>query len=313
MPLPLVTATRSASIALLSATSSLRASALFSQTSPSAANTPGFSGNRSAARPSVDDGQIRPAGVSISRGQRHEPVRALAIERGDRLELIDRVAMPPDDAVGRGKRLARRRERRRQADGLLERSNGFAMFPVRFVTESKQVVCLGEPVVDGERLARRLDRVAGMAGAIVGEGQLVQHLRRAIVDLHVRGVALGRAIVPLQRREDVAELLERPRRGRVEAVRRAQIAKRRSQVALVPVGFAPFEIRQHRIGAEGDRAAERLDGEAGLAGRQRRLAGGNQPLILAVARCRLVGDPRGNAGKEDEHGGKHRPSHGALS
>jgi hypothetical protein len=152
-----------------------------------------------------------------------------------------------------------------------------------------------------------------VAGAVVGEGQLVKHLRRAIVDLYVGRIALGRAIVPLQRRENVAELFERPRRGRVETIRGSQIAKRRAQVAFVPVGFAPFEIRQHRVGAESNRAAEGLDGQAGLAGRERRLSGRNQPLIFAVARCRLVGDPRGNAGKEDEHGGKHRPSHGPLS
>src|SRR4030095_8311240 len=137
---------------------------------------------------------------------------------------------------------------------LLERSNRFTMLAVRFVTESKQVVCLSEPVVDGECLASRLDRVGRMTGAIAGEGQFVQHLRRAIVDLYVGGVTLGRAIVPLQGGEDVAELFERSSRSRVESVRGSQIAKRGSQVAFMPVGFAPFEIRQHRVGAEGNRA-----------------------------------------------------------
>src|SRR4029453_12762680 len=108
-------------------------------------------------------GQIHPAGVSIRRGERYQPVRALSIERRDRFELIDRAAMPPHGAVGGGKCLTRRGERGCQADGLLERSNGFTMLAVRFVTESKQVVCLSEPVVDGECLASRLFSGGGRA------------------------------------------------------------------------------------------------------------------------------------------------------
>ena len=187
------------------------------------------------------------------------------------------------------------------------------MFPIGLVAQSQEIERLREPAVDRDRLLRRLDRVARVAAAVGRERKLVQHRSGPIVDLHVGGIAFRGTVVALQCGEDVAELFEWPRCGRVEAVRGSQIAKCCPQVALVPVGFPPFEVGKHRVGTEGDRTAERLDGEARLSGGKRGLSSSNQPLVLAVARRRLVGDARRDACKEDEHGSQDRPSHGVLS
>ena len=69
---------------------------------------------------------------------------------------------------------------------------------------------------------------------------------------------------------------------RVELRRPAQVLQRGVQLAADAVGHAALEVREHRVRPQRDRAAVGLERLERLVGRDRLVAGRNQPVVLAV-------------------------------
>ena len=153
----------------------------------------------------------------------------------------------------------------------------------------------------------------------MGERELVEHPGRSVVQLDVCLVAFGGAVVSQERVADVAHQLERPRREGIQFGGLAQVAhggvRRRIEFAdlpgiprcgiqLVPspVGLPAFEVAEHRIVLERDRAAERLDRRKRVVARQGALATVDELTVfsLPAQRRQFVGG--GHAHDDEEHG-----------
>ena len=80
---------------------------------------------------------------------------------------------------------------------------------------------------------------------------------------------------------------------------------------MATIGLAPFEMGEHRVGVEGDGAAEGLDGHAGLPAGQGRLAGRDQPAVFGVPRRGGVGHGGGRPGGQDHQSGGNPAFHAA--
>ena len=128
-----------------------------------------------------------------------------------------------------------------------------------------------------------------------------------------RFVNLRRPLVPPALKEDVAKRLERPRRGRVEVGGAAEIVGGRLELGAVLVRFTAPQVRQHRVGPEGNRAAIRFDRAEGLVVGQ-----GGGPLaqvgpVIAIPVGGLVRERRDDGRPREEHGHGEHPLHLALS
>ncbi len=161
-------------------------------------------------------GQIGPPRVFVLEAQRDEARRASAVERDKRLELLARIKVAAGRAIAGGQGLPSRNQRRLKRDGAFEGLSRFDGLALGGQTEPRQVMRLRELGIERQRPAHRRPRALGLSGAVVGQAQLIEHPRRAVVELRVSGVPLRGPLGPLQRQADVAQLLEWPRRRGVE-------------------------------------------------------------------------------------------------
>ena len=111
----------------------------------------------------------------------------------------------------------------------------------------------------------------------MGEGELVDDAWRAFVETQTAFVIRDCRSGLAHRGVGIAEEFERPRRGGVECDGFSEVAHRRRKFAALPVGLAAHEARDHRVGLQGQCAAEGLDGFERLATGDGLVAGGQQP------------------------------------
>ena len=105
-----------------------------------------------------------------------------------------------------------------------------------------------------------------MTGAVARQRQLVEDAGRAIVEVDVRLIVVGRRRVPVAGVVDVAEELARARRARVDVRRLAQVAQRGLELIAAAIRVAAHQIPDHRVILEGDSPAEGLDSGREVAG-----------------------------------------------
>ena len=170
------------------------------------------------------DGEIGAIGVR-TRAASASRRSGRGLQRRQRLELLDGIIPPPQAPVDARQRLASRRERRRQADGALQRGEGITRAVVGLEAKPQQVVALGEPIVQRQRALQWRNRGRGLIVLIAGERELVEHLRRSVVEHDVCRVSLGGAVEPAERTLHVAGLLERSRGAGVELARLSKVSQ----------------------------------------------------------------------------------------
>ena len=169
---------------------------------------------------------------------------------------------------------------------------------------------LDESIVEGDRLAERFDRQRGLAVAVVGERQLVEDAWRAVVEGDESAVLLDGVLVPPHRDVDVAEELDRAGRAGIQRRGLAEVAQRRRQLAAAAVGIAALEIREHGVGLERERAAERFDRDKRLVLNDGGIPGGDQALEFAVLADGIPGDQDADDEGGDAHGYDDQAFHG---
>jgi hypothetical protein len=231
------------------------------------------------------------------------PARAYAspsprVELQQRLELTQLVARPPEFAVELGQFLPRHEQARRSSQGLLEALECL-LEPARAAqAQSEQVMRLGDAVVQSEGLLEGRDGPLGVAAAVAGERQLVEHARRALVEAQVIRIPLGGAGVVAHFELEVAQELERAGRRTVELPGLSDVSFGGGELALPAVRFAAPQVGHDRVALEGEGAGKRLDRLEGPLVGERTLAGGDQPAIRPVPGHPIVGD----GGEPDERG-----------
>ena len=87
----------------------------------------------------------------------------------------------------------------------------------------------------------------GLSCAVARQRQLVEDARRAIVEVDVRLIVVGRGRIAVAGVVDVAEELARARRAGVDVRRLAQIAQRGLELVAAAVGVAAHQIPDHRV------------------------------------------------------------------
>ena len=178
-----------------------------------------------------------------------------------------------------------RRDRRR----LLEGRGGIDRLLLVPEAHPDQVVRVGQVLVETDRLARRRERLIDLARLVPREGELERHARRQAVDGQTTFVGFCRSQIPAALIEDVAERLERAGGRRVEVGSAAEIAGRGFELVAALIRLAAPQVREHRIRAQGDGAAVRLDRAEGLVVRQGAARLGEQRPVVALPGGRLVG------------------------
>ena len=122
-----------------------------------------------------------------------------------------------------------------------------------------------EALIEVDGVSQRIDSFLHLPVSVVRKCQLVQHVRRLVVQHDERLVVFRRLLVPSHRGVDVAQQFNRTRRGGVERGGFPQVPERRRELTAPAVGIAPFQVGQHRVALQGQRAAEGLDRPVGLA------------------------------------------------
>ncbi len=250
------------------------------------------------------------AGTRVRQAQGDAP-RRRGIERRQGLELCESFLGMAHSSVEIGKLLPRRQQRGRLRDGACESGEGLGVAMKVAQAQAKDVVRLGEPGSERQCLPQRLRTLRGLRRPVQHEAQFVEHSRRLIVDCQICAISRSGAVEAAERRVHVAEQLERPRGGRIQAGGPEQVAQRGIQLMATAVGLATAEIAQHRVRFEGDCAAERLD-----CGRRVALGQGQLALIdempvvaLPTALEEAVGSGQ-TAGQQEQD--QQKPFHRAI-
>ena len=143
-------------------------------------------------------------------------------------------------------------------------------------------MCFGKAIVERDGAPQWLDRTRRHPGAVVGERELVENGRRAVVDAQIalvirrgRGVLTGRGV-------HIAERFDRAQGGGVERLGLSEIAQRSTVVAAPPIGIASLQVGEHRSRLECERAAEGLDRVERPVGHNRLVARSQQSAELAL-------------------------------
>src|SRR5205085_1158192 len=111
---------------------------------------------------------------------------------------------------------------------------------------------------------------------------------------------------------DVAELVERPRRRWIEGRGRPEIAGGLFDFAAALVGLGPAKVREHRLGAQRDRAAVRLEGYESLVAAEGGVAPRQERAVIAFAGRRVVRQGGDDGGQHDESCNEERAAHAAI-
>ena len=109
---------------------------------------------------------------------------------------------------------------------------------------------------------------------------------------------------------DVAELVERPRRGWIERGRGAKVARRLLDLAAPLIRFGSAQMRQHRIGTQRHGAAVRFNGQVGLVAAQRGVAACQRRAVIALPGRRVIGHGRRDSGEDDQNCHEQGTLHG---
>ncbi len=209
-----------------------------------------------------------------------------------------------------GELFPRVEELRRECERPLQRNPGLAWVAQRFLAEAHQVERFGEPVVDLERRAQRLDGACGVPGVVPRQRELVEDLRRPIVDPDVVLEPARGPVVPLERVLEIPEDLERPCGRGVELGGHADVFQRRFELSVLAVGLPSLEISEHRARLDSDGNRERLNGgEAFPVGQGRVSLLDQAPVGLLPSVAGVAQDTRHGQGDQhrDEEDALHCP------
>src|SRR2546421_4041085 len=100
-----------------------------------------------------------------------------------------------------------------------------------FEAHPEQVVRFCKTIVERHRAAERFEGQLRLPVAVEGERQLVEDVRRAVVERQVAAVDLRRARVASPRDVDIAQQLQGPWCSRIEEPGLAEGAQRSAQLA----------------------------------------------------------------------------------
>ena len=256
-----------------------------------------------------EHGQIGVSSARMRQADRHLPLDVLAIETRKYLQLLELVRTPAEAAVQIRELVAGGNEARGQGNRFFQRLFRVGVPPLLAQAQPEQVVRVGGAVVEPDGLRQRRQRAVDVSVAVAGERQLEAHERRAIVELQAAFVGLARASKSLQLVHHVAQLVEWTRGRRVERGGHAEIAGGGLEIATALIGFAAPQMRQHRIGAQRDRAAEGFNRTKRLLVAERRVAAREERAIVPIPRGRLVGDRPGDAGDREHDHHRNRTFH----
>ena len=145
------------------------------------------------------------ASLSQREAERYVARRGARVQRPQPLELDDLIVGVIGLTVQVCQLLARVEKRRRELHRSVQRHLGLFRLLQRVEAESHQVVRLRRPLVDLEGGTERIHGAVCVPRVKLGEGELVEDARRAIVDADVLLVAGRRPIVTTERLLDVSE------------------------------------------------------------------------------------------------------------
>src|SRR3989442_4440182 len=249
----------------------------------------------------------------MRQADRHLPLDVLAIEASKYLQLLELVSTPAKAAVQIRELVAGGNEAWRQEHRSFKRLFRVGVLPFLAQAQPQQVVRVGGAVVEPDGLRQRRDRAVDVSVAVAGKRQLEAHPPRVIVELQAAFVGLARASKTLQLVHHVAQLVEWTRGRRVERGGHPEIAGGGVEIATPLIGFAAPQMRQHRVGAQPDGAAEGLNRPKRLLVTERRVAAREERAVVPIPRSRLVGDRPGDAGDREHDHYHNRTFHSVLS
>ena len=173
---------------------------------------------------------------------------------------------------------------------------------------------LGQAGRQRDGLAKRIDGGACPTLAIAGDGELILDFGLAVVERQALLVALGRPGMAPEAGVDVALPFEDPWCRRIQLRRAPQVAEGSLRFAALPIGEAALEVSGHRVGPQGDGTGIGLDSRRQVGGAEGRVAGQDQPLVLALSTDRDHGQGRahgerqaGPQGQRPSPSGRHEP------
>lgn len=243
------------------------------------------------------------AAAGVRQADRDLPCNAIAVERGEHLQLLELIAAAVGGTVEVGELFAGRDHPRRERDGAFDRAQRLGVAPLLAQAQADEVVRVGHAIVETDGFVQRRQRRVDGAAAITGHRHLVVDARRPVVEADRAIVGVRGAIVALELVEHVAERLERPGGGRVERRGLPEVAGGRVEVAALAASLVRLpatQVSEHRVGTQGDRAAVGFNRAERLVVVQRRVAVGQQGAVIALPGGGLVGEGRAHASQRQK-------------
>lgn len=251
------------------------------------------------------------ARTCVRKADRNLPFDMRAIEAREHLELFYLFRVPIGRPVEVGQFFAGRNETGGEGDGFFQRLDRFDMAPFLSKTQAAKVVPVAESLVNPQRLVERAERAVDVAGAVPRQGKFVADAGRPIVETEITRVGFRRRLESLELIQGVPERFERPGGGRVEVRRGTEVPGGLVELGAALIGFSPPEVGKHGVGPERDGAAEGFNRDEGLLVVQSDVAAGQERLVRAVARRRLVCHGRRH-GRDQRHANEEKPPHGLM-
>ena len=218
----------------------------------------------------------------MGQGQVHEPIRPRRLERRERVELLEALPVLAEGEVQVGEFLAGRSEGGVELNRTCQRTQRLGIALAVVEAHREQIVRLEHAIVERDGAPNGIESQRRLPLTVAGQRKLVEHPWCAVIDRQVAAIVDGSLLVAAHGGIDVAEQFQRARGCRVDDRGLAEVTKGCRQFAPPPVAVAPFEVRQHGVALERERAAEVLDGLERLVAGQRRVAGRHETAELSL-------------------------------